>query len=81
MSLPKDALEATKMALQSWGLKVEENQVLLPSGEPLRTRWRALGEIVDDLSMFHGVDGSVEIASAILHHALSELYSKKKEAA
>ena len=79
MEMPKDALEAAKIAMESWGLKVEGRSILLPSGKPLLLRWHNLEETTSDLQAFHGMDAGVDLAAMVLQLALTELYGKKPE--
>jgi hypothetical protein len=72
MALPTNAVDAMKVALDAWGVKIENGNFVLPDGRRVVSRWEENGI---DLSrpMIEMSLGTV-VSSAILVEVMRALY-------
>jgi hypothetical protein len=76
------ATDLMRKAFAAWGITVGEGgKLTAPDGRELKAKWSPENteNIVQDLKAFHGIDGEVELARAMMDAVFASLFGKDAE--
>ena len=77
-----NATDLMKKAFAAWGITVHpDGKLVAPDGRELKAKWtpESTENVIQDLKTFHGLDGELELARAMMDAVFVSLFGKDAE--